>query len=284
MIRFLIIFTVITLCIIIPLYAEERSFSTNISLTLSQSAYSDNWVGEELGTVSWVINSKTRASRHLSELILLKSNLTLAFGQTHQQQLDEDGKKSWEKAKKSSDKIDWDNLFILQLKKYVDPFFSIRWESQFIDKSDSENTLIINPMRFTDSLGITKEIINLDDHQLSARLGGAFRQTLDRSDSVQDDLVFDGGIELINEYRGNLDSGNINFSSRLILYQALYNSEGDDIDDDWKSLDITWENSIITKLWTIINLSFNFDLIFDKEQDKDVQFRQLLGLGLVWQF
>lgn len=278
---FLILFAIIS---IVSLNAQEWTLSTDISFTISQSAYSDNWAGEELGAISWVFDSHSQANKQLSELFFWKNNLRFAFGQTHQQQVHDDGDRSWGKPKKTTDRINLESLLRMDLKQYVDPFFSFRWESQLLDQSDKDDTIIFNPMRFTESAGVTREIISRDNHRLSSRLGGAFRQNFNRHSPNDSKITYDGGVELVSEYRKRLISQGININSKLILYQAIYSSEADEVDsEDWKALDVTWENNITTKIWSIINLVLNFDLIYEKEEDNKPQFRQNLGLGVAWQ-
>ncbi len=269
----------------LTLNAENDSWnvSTDITFSLSQNVYSDNWQGEETGNINWVIKSHTRADKTLSELLTNRNNLRMSFGQTHQQRTTDDGK-IWGKPYKSTDRIDFDSILLATFNQYVDPFVSFRWESQFLYyKEDDNDTYVINPMRFTESVGLAKDIIDIDDHRLTSRIGAAFRQKYNRA-SEEDNLLVDGGIEFITDYHKRFIQRGINFDSKLILYQALYYSEEeDDLKDDWKALDVNWENSITTRLFSIINMVFNFDLIYDKQEHAKGQFKQHLGIGISWQ-
>lgn len=270
------------------LNADEWKITTDMSFTLSQNTYSDNWQGEERGNITWVLNSHTRANKKLSELFMWRNNLRLAFGQTHQQDEDDQGRKKWGKPDKSTDRIDLQSVLTVTFNQYVDPFFAVRWQSQFIDIKEDDSDIPVNPMRFTESAGIARNFIEAENHNLSSRLGAAFRQKYDRTDYPDspeiDALTYDGGIELVTEYNRRLEKHGVNIDSKLLLYQALYNSAADDDEEDyWKALDITWENSLTTKLFSIVNIVFNFDLIYDKEEHRKGQFRQHLGIGVAWQ-
>jgi hypothetical protein len=62
----------------------------------------------------------------------------------------------------------------------VDPFLSLRAESQFIDQSDPALTRIINPILLTESAGVMKTLWKKERDEFSVRLGAAFREKLDR--------------------------------------------------------------------------------------------------------
>ncbi|MDD2683990.1 MAG: hypothetical protein PHY21_07675, partial [Candidatus Cloacimonetes bacterium] len=47
------------------LCAENWKLDSNISFTLTQSAFSDTWVGTELSNITWVANSTTTAEKQL---------------------------------------------------------------------------------------------------------------------------------------------------------------------------------------------------------------------------
>ena len=84
-----------SLAIALPAMAEEEEkaltpedgwqLASDINLTLTQNAYSDNWEGGETGALSWALNSNTLAERQLTDVVNSKSTLKLAFGQTHSQ-------------------------------------------------------------------------------------------------------------------------------------------------------------------------------------------------------
>lgn len=281
--KYIILILMITIPLTLTAEADRWKISTDVTFSLSQSAYSDNWQGEEVGNINWIIKSHTRADKKLSKLFTNRNNLRMSYGQTHQQTETEAGEKKWGKPFKSTDRIDFDSILLATLNKYVDPFFSFRWESQFLYKDLEDDTYIINPMRFTESAGVARDIIDIENHRLSSRLGAAFRQKFNRA-LEDDELLVDGGIEFISDYHRRFVQRGINFDSKLILYQALYYSDEDDDDeDDWKALDITWENTITTRLFSIVNMVFNFDFIYDKQEHRKGQFRQHLGIGLSWQ-
>ena len=67
------------LLLVAPLLAEEAADDTlgggewgvisDLNITLTQNAYSDNWAGSELGAISWALNSNNLAEKQLTPWI-----------------------------------------------------------------------------------------------------------------------------------------------------------------------------------------------------------------------
>lgn len=275
--------------LILGLSAEPWIIDSDVNITLSQSAFSDNWQGKELSNITWMASSNTSLERQRNEWLRCRHTLKLAFGQTHLQKTNSSGNKYWEAPDKSTDKIDLESLFRLTLQTWVDPYVAGRLETQFLDLSqrDMDNTRIINPMLFTESAGMMRTFIEDESTLLNTRLGAAFRQNVnrDRLDMSLDKetlTTMDGGLQVVSEFKKNLEAPlQSTFRSRLQIYQALYNSESDDLaTDDWKSPDLAWENSLSTKLFGLVSANLIFELLYDKEQVHEMQWKQSLGLGL----
>lgn len=264
------------------LMAEPWDVSAEASLTFSQSYYSDNWAGSELGNITWTANIFSTAEKQLSELLHNRTTLTLEYGQSHQEKIREDGTKHWGRPEKSSDKIDLESVLRFTLDVYVDPFIAGRWQSQFLDQRDAEETIIINPNRFTESAGLMRVFVEEENHYLSTRLGAAFRQTLDRNEMVREaEAIYDGGIEFIAQYMRRFLPQNILYKSRLQVYQALINSEEDELENDhWKRVDVNWENTFTTRIWSIVNAVLMIEMEYEREEHRNPQYRQTLGLGV----
>ena len=56
--------------------------SLTVDITLTQTGYSDSWVGGEASSVNWVSNVNGMAERQLKDWFNFKSTLKLSFGQT----------------------------------------------------------------------------------------------------------------------------------------------------------------------------------------------------------
>ncbi|HNT52938.1 MAG TPA: DUF3078 domain-containing protein, partial [Candidatus Syntrophosphaera sp.] len=244
----------------------------------TQSAYSDNWTGSELSNITWVAASNSTAQKQMKEWLRNKTTLNLSFGQTHMQRENALGEKYWEEPQKSTDKIDLETLFQFTLRSFVDPYVAGRMQSQFLDEIPGDETLLVNPMLFTESAGIMRTILDGEKTKLSARLGGALRENYNRR---LDDIPIDGGVEAVAELKHILSALNASYNSRLSAYQALFNSKSDELpNEDWKALDYKWENMLSFKLWKMLAVNFSLDFMYDKELVDELQWKEILGIGI----
>ena len=269
--------------------------SSDVNLTLTQNAYSDNWSGGETGALSWVLNSNTLAENQLTDVVNNKNTLKLSFGQTHTQTHSQDGdSKRWTRPSTTTDLIDFESVFRFSYGWPVDPFASGRVESRFLDTSDRELTRTLNPTTFTESAGIARVFIKEENREWTARLGGAVRQHLNRDvrvedpDALPDDVAKwedistdDAGLEFVSEFRTPLADGAITLTSDVTVYQALYYSESDvpDASDDWRSPDVNWENTFSAGITDHIVVNLYVQMLYDKEIDTDVRLKETLSLG-----
>jgi len=271
----------VTILLATGLFAEDWNITADMSLTMNQTAYSENWNGEEKGSISWVFNSNFLAEKQLTAKIHNKNTLKLAFGQTHNQMLDEEGKKYWAKPEKSTDLIDFESMFRFTLGAFVDPFASFREESQFIDESGME-TKIFNPNVTTETFGIAKVFIKDDTQELSTRFGAAFKQYFD---SNLDDNTNDGGVEFVGIYIKPFKEGLIKYSTNLNLYKPIVYSESEDLEgtefeEAWKQVRMDWQHDVDISLTSLINLKLYVQMLYNELIIDEVQFKQTLGLGL----
>jgi DUF3078 family protein len=284
-------FMILLILLVSVLVAEEWKIETNIALSMNQNFYSDNWSGGEKGSISWVSNLDFLAEKQLAPKFLNKNTLKLAFGQTHNQYIEEEsGDKKWARPEKSTDQIDFESLMLFTLGIIVDPFVSGRLESQFLDQSIAGESKSFNPNIVTEGFGISKYFIKEETRELSSRLGFSFKQYLNTHESIEN--MNDGGIELVVEYKTPLANDVINYNSKLNVYRAIFFSESEaledtEMEDDWKGPRVNWENIFIASLTKLINLNFNFTLIYDQtdydmegQSIDEIQYKQTLSLGL----
>lgn len=278
--------------LILSLSAQSWIVDADINLTLSQSAFSDNWVGTELSNITWMASANASAQKQMKDWLHNRNTMKLSFGQTHLQQKDAAGDKYWEAPEKSTDKIELESLWRFTLQTWVDPFLAGRLETQFLDLSQeaADNTRFLNPLLFTESTGVMRTWIDREQMLLNTRLGAALRQTVDRDRDL--DLIAggatetysstDGGVEFVSELKKQINAPlQSTFRSRLQVYQALFNSKEDELaTDDWKSPDMIWENTLSTKLFGLLSANLLFEMRYDKEQVSEMQWKQMLGLGL----
>jgi len=257
-------------------------------LTVTQTAYSNSWAGGEKGSFSWVSNTKGKAQKQLHPKFNFTSSLKLSFGQT---MIQNDETDRWEKPKKSTDLIDWENVGLFTLQGYVDPFVAFRLESQFLDASVPAKKRYLTPLVLTESAGIARRFYKLDKDEVLSRLGFAFKQTI-TSMIVETALlttdkktVTDAGIESVTDVIKSFNE-RLKYTGKLTFYKALAYSKSDEvkgsaIEDDWKAIDVAWENIVDAQVSKIIKVSFYTQVLYDKQISYKTRFKETLGLGFV---
>ncbi|MBN1885486.1 MAG: DUF3078 domain-containing protein [Candidatus Krumholzibacteriota bacterium] len=292
MMRTLAILAIAILIAAAPAGAEPWKKSVEANLTLTQNAYSDNWVGGETGAISWAFTSVSLFEKQLGDLMHSGNTLKLQFGQTHNQDVET---KNWSRPAKSTDLIDFESVLRFTLGSTVDPYAGVRLESQFVDQSDRTKDRYVNPLKITESAGIARVLIDEETRDLVIRLGGAARQfidrdrldpvTLERATETTNDL----GLLFDAEFKTNLAGERITYGSKLTAFQAIYYSEADAIsglpnEDYWKSTDVKWENLFTAGITKYLMVSLYVELLYDKDVDLKGRFKEILALGVTYKF
>lgn len=285
------LFSTLVIGIASTVAADPWNLSVDANLTLTQNAYSDNWIGGEAGALSWTFNSNSLAEKQLDPKVNNRNTLTLSFGQTHNQ--DKETKK-WRKPVKSTDLIDLESVFRFTLGGFVDPFVAGRIETQFYDVSDPHKDRILNPVTFTESFGIARVWIKQEKREWITRLGMGLRQHLDRQALVdtlagkrENKSTNDGGLLLANDFKTPLAHEKITYTSKLTVFQALFYSESKKLkglpnQDYWKSPDVNWENIFSASITKYLMVNLYMQLLYDKEVRLGGRLKQTLSLGLTY--
>jgi hypothetical protein len=291
--RILLIPLLSALVMFIPstILADPWKKSVDANITLTQNAYSDNWVGGEAGSLSWTFNSNSLAEKQLNPKVNNKNTLKLSFGQTHSQ--DKDTKK-WAKPVKSTDLVDFETVFRFTLGGFVDPFLAGRIETQFYDVSDPQKDRILNPVTFTESFGVARVWIKQEKREWTTRLGMGLREHLDRS-ALVDSLTGkrgnktsnDGGFLLVDDFKTPLAHEKLTYTSKLTVFQALFYSESKKLkglpnQNYWKSADVNWENIFTASITKYLMVNLYVQFLYDKEIRLGGRLKQTLSLGLTY--
>lgn len=283
---------VLTIACAPPVSAEPWTKSVDANLTLTQNAYSDNWVGGEAGALSWAINSNMLAEKQHGTKVNWKNTLKLSFGQIHQQDVET---KDWARPVKSTDLIDFEAVCRFTLGWFVDPFMAARVESQFLDASDPENSRYVNPVKFTESFGVAKVLIKEEKREWTLRLGAGIRQFMNRNvadpgtGEKETITSSDGGLTLDSDFTTPLAQEKIVYTSKLTVFQAFFYSEKEEVEglpneDYWRAPDIKWENILTASITKYVMVNLRVELLYDKEIDLGGRFKQTLALGLTYKF
>ena len=274
-----------------PPPSDHWNVQSDVSYTIAQSAYSDNWTGGEAGSVAWALNWNSLAERSLSPKLVSRNTAKLAFGQTHTQNKDT---KNWASPSKSTDLIDLESLERMPLGGFVDPFFALRFESQFLDASDPAKTRIVNPMLLTESAGIARVLEHAEDRDWTLRFGLAVRERINRDQLHLDgdlatrktDTTTDGGLTFVSDRVRPL-SKSIKWTNKLTVFQALFSSAKNDLkglpnEDYWKAPDVNLENMFTVDVAKYLVVSLYNQLLYDKEVDKGGRFKHTLAAGVTY--
>jgi hypothetical protein len=271
-------------------FADEGWKKTmDLSLTMTQNSYSDNWAGGEAGNISWVANANSGFEKQLYEKLNSKTTVKLAFGQTHSQ---DQKTKNWASPQKSTDLIDIETLARFTLKLWVDPYLALRFESQFLDASVPQLKRFVNPKKLTESGGVSRQFYKTEKNEILSRLGFALRQIITQDivdttlEKTKTNSTTDGGIESVTDAKLTL-SDKISYTSKLSLYKALFYSKADQLkgtpqENYWKEPDVNWENTLSVAVAKYVIVSLYAQLLYDKEISKGGRFKETLSLGLTY--
>ncbi len=263
--------------------------ASDINLTQTQNAYSDNWAGDETGTVSWTFTFNFLAERQINSLLNSRSTARMSFGQTHNQ----DGEtEHWNRPEKSTDLIDMESMLRFTMHAWVDPFVAGRLQSQFMDRRAGDAEWF-NPLTLTETAGISRTFINDDTREWYARLGFGSRQQIDRIALIDtlgnrdSKTTYDAGFEFVSELITPLVPERLNMTGKITIFQAVAYSESDELEgaenaDYWKSPDINLETIFTANITRYVMVNLYAQLLYDKEIDKGGRFKETLSLGLTY--
>ena len=271
-------------------------FQLENSLGATQSAYSDNWVGGEAGSLIWVADHHSRAERTYASYWYWGNELKLSFGQSHTQV---DSTKKWEKPRKSSDKLRYDGIVRYSHGWLVDPYVGVTFESQFLDASNPKKKRYVNPIETTEATGVARTIINhADKTVLSTRVGFGLRQrftTFSVPDTAGAEITYhettnDGGFEWVTDLLIGSAKTRYSFNSKLSLFQSVFHDKSGGVpttvkeNDDWKAADVNWDNVLRANLTSVLQVALAWQLLYDKQVAVGGRFRETLFLGLAYKF
>lgn len=254
-------------------------------LGLAQSYFTENWAGNEVGTVAWLSGVDALAAKQLHPKFKLENTLVLAFGQTHQQDRDTG---RWLRPVKSSDKIDFDSVGRFTLGRWMDPYLAFTLDSAFYDERPGFGSRGLNPLLLGEFAGLARAFRDSPAQTFITRLGFGLRQRIDRfhgvDPSIDKRVLNDGGFEFRALGRWTDDKERTEFKTDFYLYQAVYFSDSEkDPANRWKQLDVRWQNTLNQKVYSVINVSLYLDFVYDAQVRRAGQLKQTLGVGLTYE-
>lgn len=254
------------------------------SLGLGQSYFTSNWSGDEVGTISWLAGLDALAAKQMHPKFKLEQTLVLGFGQTHTQ---DESREFWLAPVKAADKVDYDAFGRFTLGQWLDPYVALTLDSQFYESRPGFGTRYFNPLLLGELAGVSHTYYDTKFRTLVWRFGFGVRERWQRfygeDPSVFKEMTTDGGFEYRVVGRWSDEQERTEFKSDLYLFQAVYFSESEfDVNDRWRQLDVRWQNSFVTKVYSVISVNLYLDYLYDAQISRGGQFKQTLGLGLTY--
>lgn len=267
--------------------AGKWGHEVSLGANLLQSAYSKNWKSGDKGSIVWNATLDAKAQKQLSESWNMWNVLNLAFGQNHQQDRDDDGALYWKKPDKTTDQIKAESL-LRYTKSELDPFVSVRFESQFLDQSDPRGDFSLNPLEFFETVGISRMFVENEQRRFLMRAGFTFHQMsrelyLDPvwGDDPVTESASDAGIEVVFNYGDKKLLERVSYTGQLRFYKPVhYSAKGDledlgsdeleaeglpgDLAEYTTALDIDFDNTFKTQITSVINVQLSVRWVYDK--------------------
>jgi hypothetical protein len=265
------------------------AYSATGGVTLAQSAFSDNWAGGDTGTINWVLNANLEAKRQFNTTFNSSNQLQLGYGQTSNQKVDaaDPSKKSWDVPDKTTDLFLLESVARFTLGKFVDPYASVRLDTQFLDESDPVGTIVFNPVKLTETAGIARVHDSGEDHEWITRAGFGLRQAyghtfIDASgDATESFTTNDGGLEFQSTAKYPMAEKKIIYDGKLLLFYPVFYNQSQDLEefdriaiaadptrepvaDFWKAVDVNFQNTFTSQITSWLNVNLYAQLVYDK--------------------
>ncbi len=275
------ILTLATLCVASARQAPDDS--TNYgwkndltgNVTLTQASFV-NWQQGGENTLAWqakVNGNFVRDEEKYNWANQIKA--TLGFAKVGDQE-----------ARKSADEIFVESVYTRKRSKLLNPFVAVTAKTQFVsgfEYNDDNKTKIsrfLDPGYFTQSLGLGYK----PNDRLQTRFGVLVKETItsdfpvpfaDDASTVEiEKTKVEPGLSSVTDYKHALRE-DIIYTSKLDIFSDL---------EAFNRIDILWENNITLNITKIINVSFEFNLFYDRDLSSKRQIKQVLGLGLSYAF
>lgn len=264
-------------------------FGATAGVNLSQSSFSSNWAGGDKGSIVWVLNSDVTAQRQFSRIFNLSNLLQLAYGQTARQVPDPANPRElkWDTPDKTTDLIAFESVGRFSLESWVDPYFSLRLDTQFKDQSSPIGDIPLNPIKLKETAGVARVLKKTEDSEAITRLGFGFRQTLAKSftDPVtkakQSFTANDGGFEWQTTMTQPVLQKKVLYKGTLLVFQPVFYSKSsalEDFDraalafdptrepvaDFWKATDVNFQNLFSAQITKYLSTNLFVQFVYDK--------------------
>ena len=266
---------------------EKFGWTKNLigTANLTQS-YFDNWTQGGENSVAWKAIVETKWENNQQKYNWRNSG-KIVYGQLKQGKQD---------VRKSDDELKLESVLLYKVGKFLNPYFALNVETQltkgYLYEDLADNTIQIpvsdffSPAFLRQSLGLGYR----PNENFVTRLGLSLKETIVKRDSISFEgksfpirtiynknnatVRVETGIESTTDISRKLGK-KLLFNSKLELFTSF---------EEFDTIDINWENTFIAKISKIFAVTLNVRLFFDKDQDSDVQYKQVLGFGVLYTF
>jgi hypothetical protein len=258
-----------------------------VGINLNQAAFSNNWSGGGVNSIALGNNFDFKAEYNQKPLDYT-TELLMVYGIS---------KTKGQIARKTNDRIFFDNKLATQLSKKWYFFGSVSFESQFADGFNYTNdasgkpnipvliSKFMAPGYFTESIGFEYK----PNKYLDIRFGtGTARQTFVIDTTIYHNIPGNYGVEPHNIFRNELAfqvvstfakdiATNINLQARYALF-IPYNL------NDLNKISHRLDATLTARVNRLVAVTINGTLLYDITTDKAVQASQALALGIIYKF
>lgn len=263
-------------------------------LNLNQSSFSDNWKGGGVNSIAvgGFLNAKAELKK---ENYAWMNDLQLLYGNV---------KNKDQGLRKNADRIFFDSKFSYKITKHWNAFAALNFQTQFdagfeyIKVKDSlgketgeeiSNRIsgFMSPGYFTEALGLEYKPVDY----FSAQFGvGALRQSFVTDQTLyaragKDELY---GVKKGETWRNQMVFQFVaNFDKEImknIVLKARYMGLADYEKLDGQGLVHRVDANLTAKVNKYVNVNLAGVLLYDYDQDKDVQYSQVMSLGILYTF
>lgn len=242
---------------------------------LTQNRF-DNWSQGGENSISWQLGFRGKAQLKTGQYQWANSG-KISYGETQT---------GGQEFRKSSDDIKIESVFTYSLAKYLNPYLSLKGETQLAPSYEYQDEVkiqianFLDPGYFIESLGLGYAF----DPIIETRLGLAIKESITRDFPVPytDDpdtadiekIKVEAGLESTTDFRLQL-TDIVLFTSKLEFFSNLKSVD---------TVDVRWDNNFTAALAKHINVQLNVELFYDHDISVRRQLKQILSLGLTYSF
>ncbi len=251
-----------------PVYGWRQQSVMNLNFTDNNF---DNW--EQGGDDSWSWQLEVPFKFvNIQKAFEWSNSGKVAFGKT---------KVGDRQARKASDVIKFESLYIQKLGVYVNPYVAVSGQTQLAEGYRYTEEIrraisgFMDPGYFTQSAGVGYS----PRENMRVRLGAALKETItnrfpvpytdDPETETIEKIKIEYGADTVTDVSLQLRD-NLLFTSKMSLFSNLQRFD---------EIDVDWDNTFTAKVSKYLIVSLNIQIFYDKDISRKRQLKQSLAVG-----